>query len=126
MFVREFLRQEDYASTCLRTIATGVYYLSCKTKALAANSVVVVRLCKPIEWQSLGDRPVDLVIMLTIREGEDGKAHMEILARLYRLFMRDEFRAALRAEKQAEGLLALLEQSDRPLATTQSYPPLFY
>jgi multiphosphoryl transfer protein len=87
-----------------------------KSDALTANSIVVARLPKSVDWQSLDGQPVDVVILLAIRESEHGRAHMEILARLSRLMMREEFRAAIRAQTSAARVVALLQQADQPLA----------
>ncbi len=82
-----------------------------KTDALAANSIVVARLRRPVEWQAMDGKPVDAVILLGIRASEHGKAHMQTLARLARLVTREEFRAAVRAENSPAGMVKLLTEA---------------
>lgn len=79
-----------------------------KTDALTANSIVVARFARPIEWSSLDGKPVDVAILLAIRASDHGKTHLETLARLSRLAMRDEFRDGLRRETDAAGIVKLL------------------
>ncbi|HQL53183.1 MAG TPA: PTS sugar transporter subunit IIA, partial [Phycisphaerae bacterium] len=69
----------------------------CKTDAITANSIGVLRLKKPIAWDAVDDQPVQCVILLVVRAAEDGSAHMKIFSRLARKLMHDEFRARLLA-----------------------------
>lgn len=82
-----------------------------KTDALAANSIVVARLRQPVEWQAMDGKPVDVVLLLGIRASEHGKAHMQVLAKLARLVTREEFRAAVRAQTDASGIVQLLTEA---------------
>ncbi|HVU34920.1 MAG TPA: phosphoenolpyruvate--protein phosphotransferase [Opitutaceae bacterium] len=93
-----------------------------KTDALAANSIVLARLRRPVEWGALDGKPVDTVILLGIRASEHGKAHLETLARLSRSVARDEFRAAIRAEREAASLVALVQQAGAAFAVAK--PPV--
>jgi multiphosphoryl transfer protein len=83
----------------------------CKSKHLASNSIVVARLAKPVEWGSLDEKPVDVVLLLAIREKEDARAHMKIFAKLSRLVMRDEFRDQIRNQTDSSQLTEFLKQN---------------
>lgn len=109
-------REETYSTG----FGEGFALPHCKTDALAANAVVLARLREPVEWGALDGKPVDTVVLLGIRASEHGKAHMEILARLSRLMMRDEFRSELRAESRPEKIVALLRQADRSASGAKS------
>jgi fructose-specific phosphotransferase system IIA component len=87
-----------------------------KTDALTANTIVVARLARPVEWKALDGKPVDIVIFLGIRASEHGKAHLETLARLSRLVMRDEFRDSMRQQADARAVVTLLSASTAPTA----------
>ena len=104
-------RREDTYST---GFGEGFALPHGKTDALRANSIVVARLRQPVEWQAMDGAPVDVVILLAIRESQHGKVHLQTLAQLSRLIMREEFRAALRAERTTAGILALLANSTQP------------
>jgi phosphoenolpyruvate-protein phosphotransferase len=100
------------------TYSTGFGYgfalPHCKTDNLGANSVVIAKLSTPVEWGSLDDKPVDVVILLAIRAQEDARQHMKIFAKLSRMVMRDEFRDRVRGETDTAHLIAFLQQSLGP------------
>jgi multiphosphoryl transfer protein len=102
-------QREDTYST---GFGYGLAMPHCKTEAVAASSIVVARLSRPIEWGSLDGEPVNVVILLAIRALGAAVAdeHMRIFARLSRLVMREEFRDRLKTESNAAQLLAFLRE----------------
>jgi phosphoenolpyruvate-protein phosphotransferase len=98
-----------------KTYSTGFGYgfavPHCKSDVLKANTIAVGRLKTGVDWGSLDDLPVDVVILLAVRASDHGKEHMRIFSRLSRLVMRDEFRDRVRAEPDEEKLLAFLEEN---------------
>jgi phosphoenolpyruvate-protein phosphotransferase len=100
------------------TYSTGFGYgfalPHCKSEHLAANSIVIAKLNAPVEWGSLDQKPVDVVILLAIRAQEHAQEHMKVFAKLSRLIMRDEFRDRLRNENDAGKLSLFLKQSLEP------------
>ncbi len=102
-------REETYSTG----FGYGLAVPHCKTEAVAASSVAVARLRRPVDWGSLDGNPVDVVILLAIRaKGTDtAKEHMRVFAKLSRMVMRDEFRDRLRSEPDPAQLLAFLAES---------------
>lgn len=68
---------------------------------------VFLKLEQPLEFDSLDDRPVDLVFAL-FAPAEAGAEHLRALAAVSRLLRRAEVREQLRRAKSAEALYALL------------------
>ena len=83
----------------------------CSCPDVNANSMVILRLRKPVAWQSLDGKPVDLAILLAARAETTAKDHLVILARFSRLLTRDEFRARLRSEANPEQLVRFVTES---------------
>jgi len=83
----------------------------CKTNAVAANSLVLLKLRRPVPWGSLDGQPVSVLLLLTIRESDQVNGHMKIFSRLARRVMHEDFRAQLEQEQQPEKLCALLNES---------------
>lgn len=106
-------REETYSTG----FGFGFALPHCKTDYLAANSIVVARLTSPVDWGSLDNKPVDVVICLAIRASEHARQHMKIFANLSRLVMRDEFRDGIRGEADPVRLAAFLEQNLGPDVT---------
>jgi len=69
-------------------------------------SVILIRLAKPIEFESLDHQPVDIILGLIFPESDPG-IHVRMLARVSRLCQNPDF---LNAIKQAENADLLIEQ----------------
>jgi len=96
-------RREDAYST---GFGGGFAIPHCRSPHVLADSIVICRLDKPVAWGSADDRPVDVVILLAIREGQG--EHLKILSRLSRLVMREEFREQIRRAQTPGDLVKLL------------------
>ena len=101
-------REETYSTG----FGHGFAVPHCKSAAVGASTVSIARLREPIEWGSLDGAPVDVVILLAIRDGggdvDANKEHMRVFAKLSRLVMRDEFRDGIRAAATPAELYGLL------------------
>lgn len=83
----------------------------CKSDAVLANSLVILRLRTPVEWNSLDHQPVGLVILMAIRAGNQAQSHMKIFSRLARKVMDEAFRERLATEPNAGTLCAFLHET---------------
>ncbi len=87
----------------------------CKTDAMASNSIGVVRLKEPIEWDAVDAQPVECVILLAMRESDKDGTHMKVFSKLARKLMHEEFRSCLLAARDSNALLTYLaEQLELP------------
>jgi fructose-specific PTS system IIA-like component len=82
----------------------------CKCAAVQQNSLVLLKLRQPVDWGSLDDQPVRVVVLLVIRDADGADAHMAVFARLARQVMHEEFRAALEQEQDSAALCNFLHQ----------------
>lgn len=99
-------REDTYATG----FGNGFAIPHAKTDVVVSNSIVVARLTKPIEWGSIDDGPVSVILMMAVRDSQKD-AHLRSLAKLSRLLMRDEFRERLTGESSREALAAFLLES---------------
>jgi phosphoenolpyruvate-protein phosphotransferase len=97
--------REEIQSTAL---GHGFAIPHCKTDAIAANSIGVVRLMQPIEWESVDDQRVRCVILLAMRESDKDGTHMKVFSTLARKLMHEEFRAGLLGAGDRDAMLAFL------------------
>jgi PTS system nitrogen regulatory IIA component len=72
---------------------------------------VFARLKTPVDFDAIDGRPADLVFMLLAPE-DSGAEHLKALARVSRLFRRDEVREALRMAPDAAALHAILSGAE--------------
>jgi len=68
------------------------------------------RLEKPIDFDSIDDRPVDLIFLLLVPEGA-GADHLKALARISRILRSPSFCEKLRGANNRDALFALLSQA---------------
>jgi len=97
--------REAISSTAL---GHGFAIPHCKTDAINADSVGIFKLSRPIAWGSVADEPVRMVILLAVRESQSGNRHLEILSRLARRLMDEQFRARMLSFQETPALLAYL------------------
>ncbi len=83
----------------------------CKSSRLNANSLALIKLRKPVAWESLDGQPVKLIVLIAVRDGDQGVTHMKILSTLARKIMHDDFRQRLLREQDPATLCHFLKQS---------------
>lgn len=111
---RERLEEAVWAREA--TYSTGLGYgfaiPHCKTDAVAADSIGIVKLRQPVAWDAIDGEPVRVVILLAMRESGAGaqKRHLQVFARLARKLMNEEFRARLLGAEDARAVLDCLTQ----------------
>ena len=80
----------------------------CKSDAVSANSLVLLKFAEPIPWNSVDEKPVRVMILSAIREGDAATEHLKIMSALARQLMHEEFRAALEREMNPAALCQLV------------------
>ena len=83
----------------------------CRTDAVRANSLAILKLRNPVEWKSLDGKPVQVLLLLIIRESDQDTAHMKVLAALARRLMHEDFRGRLIEEQDQAALCRFLRDS---------------
>ena len=81
----------------------------CKSNAVSANSLVLLKLSQPVPWNSLDGEPVRVMILLVIRDSDGATAHMKIIAALARQMMHENFRAEIERATEPAALCNLLK-----------------
>lgn len=76
---------------------------------------IFARLEKPVDFQSIDDRPVDLIFVLLAPE-EAGADHLKALARVSRLLRDHDICDKLRATGEGDALYAIMTESQETRA----------
>ena len=100
-------REETYSTG----IGFGVAIPHCKSAAVHANSIAVLRPARPFLWAADDDEPVNIVILLAINDTAPGDEHLRIIAKLSRRLMHDEFRQQLIDAPTAADVVAALGEA---------------
>jgi multiphosphoryl transfer protein len=97
-------------STYSTGLGNGFAVPHCRTDAVHANSIALVRLARPVAWGGPDDRPVECVLLLAVREADPDETHLRIFSQLARSLMHDEFRARLLAAPDPDAVLRCLAE----------------
>jgi fructose-specific phosphotransferase system IIA component len=69
--------------------------------------VLLYARVQDVDWQSMDDQPVKAVFMIGVPAQSEGQIHLQILAKLSRSLMKDEFRETLFKAQSKEEVLSL-------------------
>lgn len=75
-----------------------------KDKSVLHPSIIVVKLNEGIDWGSLDDQPTDVIISLLIPEDEAGTTHLQLLSKVARSLMKEEFQEKLKVTDNSSEL----------------------
>lgn len=87
-------------------VGGGIGFPHTTSREARHASVILIRLTKPIDFESLDHQPVDTILGLIFPESDPG-IHVRMLARISRLCQNPDFLSAI---KQAEDADLLIEQ----------------
>ena len=96
-------------------VGSGIAIPHGKLAELTRLYGVFARLEKPVDFQSIDDRPVDLIFVLLAPE-EAGADHLKALARVSRLLRDQVTTDKLRGTADADALFAILSESQETRA----------
>jgi len=107
---RRELEQAVWAREAVYSTALGYGFAAphCKTDAVSANSIGVLRLKNPIDWGAADHEPVRMVILIAMREQQTANGHMQVFSELARKLMNEEFREGLLALQDAPKMMQYL------------------
>ena len=95
LLFRGFMEREQLMST---GVGSGLAFPHTVTGERSEAAVLIVRLSKPVFFDSMDDRDVDLVLAVLIPESNQTQ-HLQILARVSRLCRKSEFLSKIRRGK---------------------------
>ena len=87
----------------------GIAIPHCQSDAIYSDSIGIIRLKKPVDWQAMDQKPVDLIFMLAVRKSGARETHMKMFAHLARKLVNEEFLGLIRNSKTAEEMIGHLE-----------------
>ncbi|MGH7241958.1 MAG: phosphoenolpyruvate--protein phosphotransferase [Phycisphaerales bacterium] len=82
----------------------------CRTKAVDGVSVAVGRLAKPIDWGSSDGTLVRHAVLLAVPAEGDAKVHLQVLAKLARRLVHEDFRSSVEKAESAGALASMLRR----------------
>jgi len=109
---RQRLEDALWARETLYSTGLGFGFATphCKSDAISADSIGVLRPRSPINWGSVDGQPVRMVILIAMREQQPTNGHMQVFSRLARKLMNEDFRESLLSLVTAPELIEFLAQ----------------
>jgi len=95
---------------CSTGLGHGFAIPHCKTDAINADTIGLIRFRNGIEWQSIDGRPVNCMILLATRAAQQNGTHMQVFSKLARKLMNEDFRNRLLAAPDRDAILSFLTE----------------
>ena len=79
-----------------------------KSKEILTPNIIIVRLEKGLDWNSMDGKPTSFIISLLIPDNEAGTTHLKILASIARMLMKADIKESLlsaNSEHEIENIL---------------------
>lgn len=89
----------------------GIAIPHCKSSAVRADSVVILKLRTPVDWGSIDHQPVHLIMLMVVRDTAHAGGHMRILSQLARKLMDGNFRERIARETDRAALCGFLKEN---------------
>jgi len=105
MLYQGLLAREQTMST---GVGGGIGFPHASNQEARHACVILIRLAKPIAFESLDHQPVDIVLGLIFPASDPG-IHVRMLARVSRLCQNDDFLNAIRNAENADLLMKQIE-----------------
>jgi multiphosphoryl transfer protein len=109
---RQRLEEALWAREAVYSTGLGYGFAAphCKTEAVSADSIGVLKLRQSIDWGSVDSEPVNMIILIAMREPQIANRHMQVFSKLARKLMNEEFRGHLLAVEDAREMATYLAQ----------------
>ncbi|GCF94621.1 PTS mannose transporter subunit IIAB [Enterococcus florum] len=104
-YIEAVLDREQHATT---GVGNGIAIPHGKSPVVTEAAIAFAKLKSPVEWQSLDEQPVSIVIMLAIPDSEKGDTHLRLLSEIAVKLMDDDFVEALKEETRPVDIVTLL------------------
>lgn len=106
-FNRDVLAREDVFSTY---IGFGIGLPHGKSDAVKNAGICVAKLSDELVWNAETGDKIGLIIMIAVKKQSDGDLHLQILSKLSRMLMHEDFRNSLKNSNLDELYTLLIEK----------------
>ncbi len=106
MYYQGLIEREQQFST---GVGYGIAIPHAKNEAVKTPTLVIIKLNKSMEWESIDDKPVNLIVGLAVPEAQGNTAHLKIISKLSMKLMEDDFRQSLIEAENDDKILSLMD-----------------
>lgn len=106
-FLTDVLNREKISTT---GIGNGIAIPHGKSASVRETTVAIGRLSKKVEWESVDDEPVELVVLLAVNDADKTGVHVRLLSGMARKLASAETCKRLLEAKTAEELIQIFSE----------------
>ena len=106
-FLKDVLDREAISTT---GIGNGIAIPHGKSENVAETTVAVGRLTEPVEWKSVDDKPVEIIVLLAVNEKDKTGLHVKILSEMARKLASEENCRRLLNAKDADEIVSIFSE----------------
>lgn len=107
-YYHSVLEREELTST---GIGFGIAIPHGKSEHVTECAVAFGRLKEQLDWQSLDNKPVEIVFLLAVPEASAGEEHLKIISGLSRKLIHEDFRTLLQTTNDEEEIVNVINES---------------
>lgn len=108
-FLEDVLYREEEGATGL---GEGIAIPHGKSASVLKTSIVIGRTKQPIEWESLDDEPVNLIILFAVKNSDSTTTHIKLLQKVAILLADEELIRDLQQVETEEAFIRLLAKNE--------------
>lgn len=107
-FKDDVMQREEISTT---GIGNGIAIPHGKSANVKETTVAIGRLAGEVEWESVDDKPVKLIVLLAVNENDKNAVHVKLLSGMARKLASEETCKRLLEAKTAEELINIFSEN---------------
>lgn len=108
LFEQAVLARENHSTT---GVGNGIAIPHGRSEVVNQPSIAIVKLKEALDWQSLDEKPVNLVFMLAVPE-EGGQIHLRMLSELAMKLMDEQLIQGLKKASTKQQVIEMLMEDE--------------
>ena len=106
-FLADVLHREEISTT---GIGNGIAIPHGKSSAVKKTTVAIGRLTSSLEWESVDDKPVELIVLLAVNDADKTGIHVKLLSEMARKLASEQNCKKLLDAKDAQGIIDVFSE----------------
>lgn len=108
-FYADVLAREEEGLTGL---GKGIAIPHGKSESVIDTTIAIGKTKQPIEWGSLDDKPVEVILLFAVKNSDATTTHIKLLQKVAIMLADDEFLVALQKAENEDELFGMITQRD--------------
>lgn len=106
-FLADVLQREEISTT---GIGNGIAIPHGKSSAVKETTVAIGRLTSSLEWESVDDKPVELIVLLAVNDADKTGIHVKLLSEMARKLASEQNCKKLLDAKDAQEIIDVFSE----------------